>query len=274
MNRHTEPQVSISLLWLNIVLSIAALGCALPQAQPQPAHQPQTQPQARSQQAQTIQGRVVAIADGDTLTVLDATNTQRRIRLQGIDAPERHQDFGTRAQQHLSALAFNKEVTVEYNSSDRYGRILGKVLVGGQDINLVMVRDGLAWFYRQYQNDLALADRQSYELAEQSARSARRGLWADANPTPPWDFRRSNRDSGAGNNNTRPAERPAPAATNSNTATPHESAAGPIIGNRRSRIYHWPGCPNYNDVSPQNRVSFSSREEAERAGYRAARNCP
>ena len=89
-----------------------------------------TQPAARSL-SNALAGKVVAIADGDTLTVLDSVNAQHRIRLQGIDAPESGQAFGTRSKQHLSDLVFGKQVTVEYDKKDRYGRTLGKVIVGG-----------------------------------------------------------------------------------------------------------------------------------------------
>jgi endonuclease YncB( thermonuclease family) len=232
---------------------------------------PQPQPQAQTQQ--TIQGRVVGIADGDTITVLDATNTQHRIRLQGIDAPESRQAFGTRSRQNLSDLVFNRQVTVEYNSRDRYQRVLGKILVEGRDANLEQVRAGMAWMYRQYADQLSASDRTAYEQAETEARAARRGLWADENPTPPWDFRRAGRSTNTDNSrNENSGNRPP---TVSLTVTPNTSApTGAIIGNRRSRIYHEPNCPNYNDVSPQNRVTFNSRQEAETAGYRRARNCP
>lgn len=225
------------------------------------------------QPAQTIQGRVVGIADGNTLTVLDATNTQHRIRLQGIDAPESRQAFGARSRENLSALVFNHQVTVEYNSRDRYQRILGKVTVEGRDVNLEQLRAGFAWLYRQYADQLSAADRIAYDQAEQSARQARRGLWADENPTPPWDYRRAGRAGNTDNSaNANFGNRPPNVSL---TITPNTSApTGAIIGNRNSRIYHEPNCPNYNDVSPQNRVTFGSREEAERAGYRRARNCP
>jgi endonuclease YncB( thermonuclease family) len=238
-----------------------------------PLSQPKLQLQPEAQQTQAIQGRVIGISDGDTITVLDSSNTQHRIRLQGIDAPESRQPFGSRSRESLSALVFNREVRVEYNSRDRYQRILGKVLVDGRDANLEQIRAGMAWLYRQYADQLSAADRIAYDQAEQSARQARRGLWADADPTPPWDYRREGRSTNTNNNtNVNSGNRPP---TVSLTVTPNTQAqTGAIIGNRRSRIYHEPNCPNYNDVSPQNRVMFGSREEAERAGYRRARNCP
>lgn len=144
--------------------------------------------------ADVIRGRVVGVADGDTITVLDASNSQHRIRLQGIDAPESRQAFGSRSKQHLSDLVFDKQVGVEWEKKDQYGRTLGKVLAGGRDVNLEQVRAGMAWHYKHYQGDQSPADRRLYAEAEREAREARRGLWADPDPTPPWDFRRGGRN--------------------------------------------------------------------------------
>ncbi len=99
--------------------------------------------------AETITGLVVGIADGDTITVLDADKVQHKIRLAGIDAPEKKQPFGNRSKESLSALAFDKTVNVETSKRDRYGRQIGKVLVNGRDVNLVQVERGMAWFYRR-----------------------------------------------------------------------------------------------------------------------------
>lgn len=139
--------------------------------------------------AETITGRVVGVADGDTITVLDADKVQHKIRLSGIDAPEKKQAFGNRSKESLSALAFDKTVNVETEKRDRYGRQIGKVLVDGRDVNLVQVERGMAWFYRQYQRDQAPNDRRLYEAAEDAARADKRGLWRDDGPVPPWEFR-------------------------------------------------------------------------------------
>ena len=139
--------------------------------------------------AETITGRVVGVADGDTITVLDADKVQHKIRLSGIDAPEKKQAFGNRSKKSLSALAFDKTVNVETEKRDRYGRQIGKVLVDGRDVNLVQVERGMAWFYRQYQRDQAPNDRRLYEAAEDAARADKRGLWRDDGPVPPWEFR-------------------------------------------------------------------------------------
>lgn len=139
--------------------------------------------------AETYTGRVVAVADGDTVTVLDNTNTQHKVRLAGIDAPEKKQAFGQVSKQNLSNLVFDKSVTIETTKRDRYQREIGKVLVNGRDANLSQIETGLAWHYKQYANEQPAADRQSYAAAEVSAQQRRQGLWQDANPVPPWDFR-------------------------------------------------------------------------------------
>ncbi|MDD2882950.1 MAG: thermonuclease family protein [Rhodoferax sp.] len=137
--------------------------------------------------AATITGRVVGVADGDTVTVLDASNTQHKIRLSGIDTPERKQAFGMRSKQSLSGLVFNKQVSVETDRKDRYQREVGKILLpSGQDVNLEQVSRGFAWHYKAN-------DRKLYDFAEQEARAGRRGLWGDAVPVPPWEFRRGSR---------------------------------------------------------------------------------
>ena len=139
--------------------------------------------------AETITGNVVGVADGDTITVLDADKVQHKIRLAGIDAPEKKQAFGNRSKESLSDMVFDKTVNVETEKRDRYGRQIGKVLVNGQDVNLVQVERGMAWFYRQYQREQSPNDRKLYEAAEDAAKAGRRGLWRDSEPVPPWDFR-------------------------------------------------------------------------------------
>jgi len=141
--------------------------------------------------AETITGRVVGVADGDTITVLDANKVRHKIRLAGIDAPEKKQPFGNRSKESLSELVFDKTVNVETSKRDRYGRQIGKVLVNGRDVNLVQVERGMAWFYRQYQRDQSPNDRKLYEAAEDAAKAGKRGLWRDADSVPPWEFRRN-----------------------------------------------------------------------------------
>ena len=137
----------------------------------------------------STEGRVVAVADGDTITVLDGTNTQHKIRLGGIDAPEKNQPYGKRSKQSLSDLVFTKAVVVETDKRDKYQRAVGKVLVGGKAANLEQVTRGMASHYKAYEREQPPNDHRLYSAAEIEARAARRGLWADADPMPPWDFR-------------------------------------------------------------------------------------
>ncbi len=139
--------------------------------------------------ADTLIGKVVKVADGDTITVLD-NNIQHKIRLQGIDAPERKQAFGNASRKHLATLVAGKEVTVKWVKRDRYGRIVGFVIVDGQDVNLVQVKTGMAWFYRYYQKELSVENRKLYAQAEDEARANKKGLWQHKNPMPPWEWRR------------------------------------------------------------------------------------
>ena len=144
---------------------------------------------ALSCNAATIEGRVVGVADGDTITVLDANKVQHKIRLGGIDAPEKAQPYGQTSKQGLSDLVFGKTVMVDTDKMDRYGREVGKVLVDGVDTNLEQVRRGLAWHYKAYQREQPPEDRLAYAAAEKEAAAARLGLWQDALPMAPWEWR-------------------------------------------------------------------------------------
>jgi len=115
---------------------------------------------------------------------------QHKVRLAGIDAPEKAQDFGQRAKQNLAIMAFGRPATVEAGKVDRYGRLVGKVLVAGTDINLRQVDAGMAWHYRAYEREQAPEDRLAYAAAEKAAKAWKRGLWSVPGPVPPWDFRR------------------------------------------------------------------------------------
>jgi micrococcal nuclease len=176
-----------------------------------------------------------------------------KVRLHGVDTPEKAQAFGTQARKLTGDLVFQRDVTVVVHTTDRYGRLVGEVLLpDGRSLNQELVKAGMAWWYRQYApHDTTLAQ------LEAEARTAKRGLWADANPVPPWEWRKGQRASSTAAS--------APAAVS--------PTAESIIGNRRSKVYHWPGCPDYDKVATQNRVTFPSREAAEQAGYRPTGNC-
>lgn len=140
--------------------------------------------------AATLQGKVVGVADGDTITVLDATNTKHKVRLQGIDAPEKAQAFGQKSKQSLHELVHSKQVTIEFQKKDQYGRTLGKVLLNGNDICLEQIKLGMAWHYKPYESTQPKEDRAQYRQTEQDAKAGKVGLWNDKNPVPPWEFKR------------------------------------------------------------------------------------
>ena len=148
-----------------------------------------------------IQGRVVSVSDGDTITVLDADHQQHKIRLSGIDAPEKAQSFGQRSKENLSQLIFGRDVAVEWRKKDRYGRTVGKVMVAEPacreaacpkilDACHAQIIAGMAWWYRQYAKEQESGDANRYEQSELEARARRIGLWSDPQPTPPWEWRK------------------------------------------------------------------------------------
>jgi micrococcal nuclease len=132
-------------------------------------------------------GRVVSVLDGDTIEVLHGRRAER-IRLYGIDCPESHQDFGSKAKQFTSEWVFNKIVGVEPVDTDRYGRTVAWVWVHGKCLNKELVRAGLAWHYKRY-----APDNSELEKLEVEARYEKIGIWSVENPVPPWEFRRSRR---------------------------------------------------------------------------------
>ena len=146
-----------------------------------------------SLEAATLQGKVVSVADGDTITILDSQKTQHKIRLQGIDAPERAQAFGNKSKQSLHEMVHGKQVTVDYQKKDKYGRVVGKILLNNTDVCLEQLKRGMAWHYKQYANEQPKEDRETYSLAEQQAKTELKGLWKDKQPVPPWEFRKQNK---------------------------------------------------------------------------------
>jgi endonuclease YncB( thermonuclease family) len=136
-------------------------------------------------------GEVVGIADGDTITVLNSkTLKDVKIRLCGIDTPEKGQAFSKRARQFTSKLVFGKMVEVGAITVDHYGRTVSLVYVEGKGVCDELIRAGLAWVYYLYCNLPICAE---WENFESEAKEAKRGLWRDANPIPPWEFRRKKR---------------------------------------------------------------------------------
>jgi endonuclease YncB( thermonuclease family) len=161
MARHLIAQ-----LWISVALSLSTMAYA-----------------------ETITGRVVGVSDGDTLTILDSTNTQLKIRLAAIDAPEKAQPYGQRGKQKLSDLCFGKSASVQVISIDRFERPVGDIDCAGVNANEMMVQSGLAWIDPRYDKG-----HEHFYAIEEDARSVRRGLWADDNPTPPWEWRKAKRN--------------------------------------------------------------------------------
>jgi micrococcal nuclease len=187
-----------------------------------------------------LAGRVVSIADGDTLAVLRADRTQVKIRLHGIDSPETGQDFGNRAKEAAAAMAFGKDVIIRPVDRDKYGRTVAEVILpDGRSMNHELVRDGWAWWYREY----APKDRE-LERLESEAKSANRGLWSQPNPVAPWEWRK-----------------------------PKAERSGSVIGNKNSHLYHASNCPGAAKMKAVNRVTFKTAKEAETAGCRKAGDC-
>ena len=208
--------------------------------------------------AVVLHGRVVGVSDGDTMTIVDSSKQQHRIRLAGIDAPEMSQAYGRVSKANLSRLVYARDAAVYVTKTDRYGRLVGKIVVDGRDAGLEQLRAGLAWFYTDYRSELSASNRSSYVSAARQAAAGHLGLMADPSRMPPWQYRRNARNGHA------PAPQP----------RDRPPAAGPIVGNRRSRIYHRPDCPDYGKISPSNRQPFASESDAIAAGYRKAGNCP
>ena len=138
--------------------------------------------------ADTLTGKVVRIADGDTVTILVGGDQQVKIRLFGIDAPERGQDYSRRSRETLADLVFEKEVRVVVHDKDRYGRTVGDIYVGNTLVNEKMIKDGWAWDYARYSKS------KHYAELEREARESKRGLWAGKSPISPWDFRAHERE--------------------------------------------------------------------------------
>lgn len=210
--------------------------------------------------ATTFQGKVVHIADGDTITVLNEVKRQIRIRLNGIDCPEKGQAFGRKATEFTKGLVALQTVTIQTFGKDRYGRTIGDVILeDGRNLNQELVGEGWCWWYRKYAPGNTVLER-----LEAEARDAQKGLWKDPHPIPPWDFR--HRQTSAHLQDREPPR---------NFSTPPVSVESTgIRGNRRSKKYHRVDCPSYDAIAPKNRIHFETAQEAEMAGFTLAGNCP
>lgn len=150
-----------------------------------------------------LTGRVVAVQDGDTITLLDSSMAQHRVRLNGIDAPEKGQPGAQRSKESLSALVYEQPIRVDWQGRDTYGRVIGKVWVASPDspcrgradcpmtldAGLAQIAMGRAWWFRAYADGLSPEDRVRYESAEADARRRKAGLWRSGVAVAPWDWR-------------------------------------------------------------------------------------
>ena len=207
--------------------------------------------------AETYKGKVVRVADGDTITVLRDKRPQK-IRLHGIDTPEKAQAFGQQAKKFTTALVAGKVVRVKVMATDRYGRTVGVVHLGAKCLNEALLRAGLAWHYKQYSKS------KRYAALEVEARRKKRGLWAHKDPTPPWLWRRQNRSSGR-----RPGRAPHPRPRRS----PHAAAScgEAVNGNLKSRVFHSCSCKAFRCKNCK--AHFATAVLAEAAGYKGHEGC-
>jgi endonuclease YncB( thermonuclease family) len=203
---------------------------------------------ARADTKPVFTGRIVKVLDGDTLTVL-ADKRETVVRLHGVDAPEAGQAFGQVCRRVLANMVNGATAIVTVVDTDRYGRTIATLTVAGRDIGLEMVRAGCAWHFREYSNSGA------YSAAEDDARRAKRGLWQDASPTPPWSYRQTR------------------APRRGLVGGPGEASetVGPFRGNVKSRVFHAPGCQHYSCASCT--AVFETREAAVAAGFRPHAEC-
>lgn len=197
-----------------------------------------------------FEAQLQRVIDGDSLQVIKSGGDVMELRLWGIDAPEFGAPWSRKSTAGLKRLLRGQPLLVTPVTFDRYDRLVVEVYAGEINAGLELVEQGLAWVYRRYNN------RARYLAAAERAKLSGIGLWSDpaASSTPPWEWRRLN--STAGSDKQGCAE-----------------SRAPVIGNRRSMIFHHRGCPGFIKVSCRNRVEFESAIQAQDEGFRAARNC-
>lgn len=210
--------------------------------------------------AKTLAGKVVGVTDGDTITVLVEQHPVK-VRLHGIDSPESHQAYGTQAKKFTSKMAFDKMAKVIVHDRDQYGRTVGEIILpDGNNLNASITRHGFAWAYVQYSK--------KFVAQEQEAKKFKRGLWADSNPTPPWEFRR-----GGSRTSPTPSVRGRSSASAPTVKTPTRARApSPVPDesprvwvNTDSGVYHYPHCRWYGNT---NYGSYMSEKQAVASGNR------
>jgi micrococcal nuclease len=191
-----------------------------------------------------ITGKVIGVKDGDTIEILKDI-TPVTLRLDGIDCPEKRQDFGQKAKEYTSSLCFGKTVKAVISDKDKYDRLIAKVILpDGKILNDEILKAGFAWHFKKYNSEKRTAD------METAARSKRIGLWAGKDPVPPWDYRHG------GNNDSK-----APPVT------------GNFVGSAGSGKFHKLSCEWGKKIPNSNRIYFKTREEALKQDYKPCKVC-
>ena len=202
----------------------------------------------------TVNGEVVQVQDGDTLTVKTERNRLHKVRLADIDAPEMGQPFGKSARRLATDLALEKTVRVNYTFKDKYDRLIGEVfLPDGKLLNEEMLKAGLAWHYRVKHPHSSFLEKLEYKAWQKNL-----GLWLQKAPLPPWEFRRENR-------------LPSPPPSPENMDYDLFLSYG-LLGDPKTRIYEWPECKGY-PKDTKGYINFGNLLDAESLGYRVSQRC-
>jgi micrococcal nuclease len=229
-----------------------------------------------------IFGKVIKVADGDTITVLDTNKRKHKIRFYGIDSPEGGQAFGDKAKKATSELVYGKNVEVNVLDQDRYGRQVGIVFYNNTNINGELIKKGYAWVYTTYCKVRTCDD---WYGSQVEASLNKRGLWADPKAIPPWEYRSQKRQQKAqieSNGSTQQGKTfiytksatyktPSASRQSSTYKSPKTSSSGSYHGNVRSHVFHAPGYQHFNCKNCTK--PFNSITEAMQAGYRAHKQC-
>lgn len=189
--------------------------------------------------AEEFEGKCVGVSDGDTITVMKDGRAVK-VRLDGVDCPEGHQAFGSRAKQFVASKTFRKILTVRVKTRDRYNRIVGRVYIEKEDLTDEIIKSGMGWHYKKYNGERKLAE------SENRARALKVGLWRDSNPTPPWDFRRGK----------------------TNSKNLNSSSSSSVYLTRTGKCYHLGHCSSLS----RSKIP-TSLSDAQNKGLRACRRC-
>ncbi|WP_136797467.1 thermonuclease family protein [Desulfosediminicola ganghwensis] len=206
--------------------------------------------------ASVIIGKVTHVADGDTITVRDSLNQKHRIRLYGIDCPESGQEFGREATRYAARLTAGKKAEVIKYDKDRYGRVVGVVMVDGVNVNQRLIEQGYAWKYGRYCKEPFCRD---WRRLEEKARNEKIGLWNDDTAVAPWDWRRNKRDGKSG------------VSKFFNRVVSKGEANRSYSGNVNSRVFHGSDCKHYDCKNCLE--SFTDRNQAKNKGYKPCKIC-